>query len=73
MESNGPESPEFLTLPHAAKRAGVGLKRLRLARDRGELPVYRLGTRWDRVHWPELIEWIRSYAAPRRRRVGEPS
>lgn len=48
---------DFLTLPTAARRAGVGLRQLRRARDRGELPCYRIGG-WDRVRWLDVLAWL---------------
>ena len=50
---------DFLTLPSAARRAGVGLRQLRRARDRGELPCYRIGG-WDRVRWLDVLAWLQS-------------
>lgn len=29
-----------------------------------ELPVYRLGDRWERVYWPEVVAWVRSHRVP---------
>ena len=49
--------PELLTLPAAARWAGVGVRHLRRAAARGELPTYRVGT-WLRVRWPEVLRWI---------------
>ena len=58
MHRNGPnETPEFLTLPAAARRAGVGVRQLRRARDRGDLPVFVVGG-WPRVRWRDVIAWI---------------
>ncbi len=56
--------PHFLTLSEAARQAGIGVKRLRLARDQGELPVYRLGERWQLVAWPALLEWLENHKYP---------
>src|SRR5262245_39505576 len=55
---------EFPTVAAAARRLPCSPKILRAARDRGELPVYRLGGRWERVHWPELVAWLRSHRVP---------
>ena len=53
--------PDFLILPRAARRLGVDVKRLRLARDRGELVVYKLGNRWQRVAWADVCAWIEQH------------
>ena len=52
---------DVLTIPEAAKRLGVCPKLLRRARDERKLPVYRIGTRWDRVLWPEVLTWLRGH------------
>lgn len=55
---DGPEdAPELLSVPQAARRAGVGVRQLRQAAKRGELPVYQVGA-WPRVRWAEVIRWI---------------
>ena len=51
------DTPELMTLPSAARRAGVGLRQLRRARDRGDLPVFLVGG-WPRVRWRDVITWI---------------
>lgn len=51
---------EYLTIPEAARLLRCGPRILRAARDRGELPVYRLSDRWERVRRPELLAWVRS-------------
>jgi hypothetical protein len=51
------DSPELLTLPTAARRAGVGLRQLWRARHRGELSVYLIGG-WPRVRWTDVLAWI---------------
>lgn len=54
---------QLLTLPSAARRAGVGLRQLRVARDRGELAVYRVGA-WDRVRWADVLGWLERCRTP---------
>ena len=54
----GPDNtPLVMTLPAAARRAGVGVRQLRRARDRGELAVFIIGG-WSRVRWDDVISWI---------------
>lgn len=59
------KSFELVTLPEASRRAGVGLRQLHRARDRGELPVYQIGG-WPRVRWTEVLAWIERQRTPRR-------
>lgn len=59
VRSETNRSPELLTLPAAASRAGLGLRQIRRARDVGQLPVYRIGG-WDRVRWLDVLAWIES-------------
>lgn len=61
MATTSPDLAQFPTVPQAAKRLPCSPKTLRQARDRGELPVYRFGDRWERVYWPELVAWARSH------------
>jgi hypothetical protein len=51
------QSIQLLTKPEAARRAGVGLRQIRIACDRGELAEYRIGA-WPRVCWHEVLSWI---------------
>ena len=53
-------APLFPTIPEAARLSGISVRTLRAARDRGELRVYQLGDRWQRVYLPELIEYVQS-------------
>jgi len=56
--------PEFGTLPQAAKRFSIGVKRLkRHARD-GAFPTYTGGTAWPRVKFIEVEAWLRSTRVP---------
>ena len=60
VQSAQPSKDESLvTVQQAARRLGVGVRQLRRARDRGELPVYRVGA-WERVKWSEVTNWVRS-------------
>jgi excisionase family DNA binding protein len=56
-----PSDLRFLTLREAARLLRVDHGLLRAARDAGELPVYRLGLRWDRVSVRDLRRWIASH------------
>lgn len=66
--------PEFLTLPAAARRSGIGLRQLRRARDHGELDVFEVGG-WSRVRWLSVLAWIERQRVDvdglTKRRVGE--
>ena len=55
------ELPLFPTLPRAARAGGFSPRILRLARDRGELSVYQVGDRWQRVYLPEFLDWVRNH------------
>lgn len=60
VESAGAPAPDFTTVADAAARIGVGEKALRGAVNRGEVPVYDLGTRAGgrrRVRLDEVREW----------------
>jgi hypothetical protein len=48
------------TVPAAARELGISPRVLRAARDRGELAVYKLGDRWERVTLAECRAWIRA-------------
>jgi excisionase family DNA binding protein len=52
-----PETGEFVTIPEAARRSGLGLRQFRRAIATGDLPVYDVGG-WPRVRWREVLEWI---------------
>jgi excisionase family DNA binding protein len=63
------QEPEFVTLNNAAKRLGIGRRMLRLAIDRGELPVYVVGA-WPRLRLAEARRWVESQ---RQMPIGGPS
>ena len=48
---------ELVTLPQAARRAGVGVRQLRRACKAGGLQLYQVGG-WPRVRWREVLGWI---------------
>ena len=61
-QSVGP-APEFTTVSDAVSRIGIGEKALRGAVNRGEVPVYELGTKAGgrrRVRLDEVREWALS-------------
>src|SRR5687767_4637394 len=61
---------ELITVPHAARELGVGVRHLRRALLRGELPSYRVGA-WTRVRRADLALWVDAHrvgVAPRPRR-----
>ena len=62
-----PNHPELLTLPEAARRLGVDVKRLREARDAGRLPVFVIGKRWQRVARADLVRWLEGEEVTRER------
>ena len=66
--------PELMTLPEAARRAGLGVRQLRRATQVGEWAVYQVGG-WPRVRWTEVLRWIEAQRAPvtchAKRRVAE--
>ena len=51
MDRRNANGPDFLTLPKAARRLGVGKKTLAAARARDELPTYQIGLRWQVVYF----------------------
>jgi len=79
MAATDPIGPtDFPTLREAARRLGCRPKVLRDARDRGELTAYRIGDRWQRLSWQDVLTWLRSkrvrptaHAAARLREVLE--
>ena len=51
------ELPEYLTMPAAARRSGLGIRQLRRGIDRGELAVFDVGG-WPRLRWNDVLAWI---------------
>ena len=54
-------APRTLSLSAAAKQPGIRRHRLAQAVRKGELHAYRLGDRWIRLNWPEVVAWIKSH------------
>jgi hypothetical protein len=52
------QTDEFVTLPEASRRTGIGLRQFRRFIKGDELPVYDVGG-WPRLRWLEVIEWIK--------------
>jgi hypothetical protein len=52
-----PKTGEFVTIPEAARRSGLGLRQFRRAIASGDLPVFDIGV-WPRLRWSEVIAWI---------------
>jgi excisionase family DNA binding protein len=61
------EKALFVTVPEAARRAGIGLRQVRRAVAQGDLPVFDLGG-WPRVRWSDVELW---FASPKRRSGSE--
>ena len=56
--------PEYGTLPEAARRFSIGLKKLRRRGAEGCFPVYTGETTWPRVKFSEVEAWLRSTRIP---------
>ena len=74
MTASGLADPELLTVPAAARRAGLGVRQLREAIREGALPAYEVGS-WPRVRWCHVVRWIDAQRVPinphAKRRVAE--
>ena len=55
-----PAETEFITLPEASRRYGIGVKTLRRQARLGEFATYSVGTAWPRVRRAEFEAWVRS-------------
>jgi hypothetical protein len=64
MASKDPIQPEYGTFPQAARRLGMGVKRLRRRGAEGRFPVYTGETAWPRVKFAEVEAWFRSTRIP---------
>ncbi len=53
-------SPEFMTIPQAARKFGLSPKTLRRLARESEFPIYTLGTGWTHVRVVELEAYFRS-------------
>ena len=61
----GAIQPEFVTIPEAQRRTGLGCRQFRRAIADGDLAVYDLG--WPRLRWGEILRW----AEARRRQTAD--
>lgn len=64
MARLSPHDTDFPTLPGAATRARIGPKTLRRAVRRGELSLYHPEGSYPRLHWPEVVAWLRAQRVP---------
>ena len=48
---------EFVTVPEAARRTGIGLRQFKRAIDDGEIALFEFGS-WPRVRWADVLGWI---------------
>ncbi len=55
--------PELITIPFAARKAGIGVRQLRSAIAAGQIPVFKIG-RWPRVRWRDVLRWIDDKRVP---------
>jgi predicted SprT family Zn-dependent metalloprotease len=51
--------PLLMTIPKAAKRAGIGVRQLRRAVRLEDVKAVMVGS-WPRVHWESVVRWIGS-------------
>ena len=56
--------PQLITIPSAARKAGIGVRHLRKATARGEITIFQIGA-WPRVRLPDVLDWIERQRAPR--------
>src|SRR5262249_49574302 len=54
----------LVTLGQASRELGVPRRRLYIARDRAELPVYQFGTPWCWVRLADAREWLERHRRP---------
>jgi len=62
--SDGTVRPEYGTLPQAARRFGIGIKRIRKHAALGDFPIYKVGQTWPRVKFSDIEHWIQSTVIP---------
>lgn len=60
-------SPEFVTIPEAARRLGLGRRQIQRAIDGGRVEEFRVGG-WPRVRLDDVRSWVLSTAAGRDRK-----
>ena len=54
---------EFVTIPAASRRTGLGLRQFHRAIEGGELAVYDVGG-WPRLRWDEIQQWLEGKRRP---------
>ena len=59
MEQNELRARDFITVPEAARRTGLGLRQFRRAVRDGELATYSVGD-WPRLRWSQVEAWLES-------------
>ena len=57
--SNDCAEPLLMTIPGAARRAGIGVRQLRRAVRLEDVKAVMVGS-WPRVHWESVVRWIGS-------------
>ena len=57
MQRTGPDQAEFITIPEAQRRTGIGRRQFRRAITDGALAAYDIGG-WPRVRWSEVLAWV---------------
>ncbi len=64
---------EFITLPEAVRRTGIGRRQYLRAIARGDLQMYRVGS-WPRLRWSgdgSVLSWLESTSRLNRDRASE--
>jgi hypothetical protein len=51
------DTDEYVTIPEAQRRTGIGRRQFTKAAKSGYLAVYDLGS-WPRVRWTDVVAWI---------------
>ena len=57
------DQTEFVTIPEAARRSGLGLRQFRRAIESGDLAVFDVGG-WPRLSWESVLAWIEGTRRP---------
>jgi hypothetical protein len=52
-------APLLMTIPTAARRAGIGVRQLRRAVQLNDVKAVMVGS-WPRVYWDSVLRWIGS-------------
>ena len=63
-------STEFVTIPEAQRRTGLGVRQLRRGVADSTLAVYDVGG-WPRLRWREVLAWIESTRRPAEHRAAD--